>query len=308
MDICMTHQYHQLTDLSQLLAGPISDNHRNHYVDVLLPCGTTPEVVMMQSSPPRLDFADDRGGSSQGRWPRQETLTLLDIRSRLDPKFRQSSQKAPLWDEVSRIMAEEYGYERSGKKCREKLENLYKYYKKTKEGKAGKQDGKHYRFFRQLEALYGGDHKRPMKCANIKPNYEEAPVPFSSQSFSFSTSTEYKITTSSSSSSSGDELDLVETKSRRHRRGRKKLKECLEEQVRRLMELQEAWLERMLRALERMEKERISREELWRKQEAARLDREHRDWASERAVLEARDAALLAALENISCRSEFKRV
>lgn len=40
-------------------------------------------------------------------------------------------------------MAEEHGYRRSGKKCREKFENLYKYYKKTREGKAGRrQDGK----------------------------------------------------------------------------------------------------------------------------------------------------------------------
>ena len=52
-------------------------------------------------------------------------------------------------------MSEEHGYQRSGKKCREKFENLYKYYKKTKVGKAGRQDGKHYRFFCQLEALYG---------------------------------------------------------------------------------------------------------------------------------------------------------
>ena len=52
-------------------------------------------------------------------------------------------------------MGEEHNYQRSGKKCREKFENLYKYYKKTKDGKAGRQDGKNYRFFRQLEALYG---------------------------------------------------------------------------------------------------------------------------------------------------------
>lgn len=37
-----------------------------------------------------------------GRWPRQETLTLLEIRSRLDPKFKEANQKGPLWDEVSR--------------------------------------------------------------------------------------------------------------------------------------------------------------------------------------------------------------
>lgn len=44
----------------------------------------------------------DIGGS--GRWPRQETLTLLEIRSRLDFKFKEANQKGPLWDEVSRYV------------------------------------------------------------------------------------------------------------------------------------------------------------------------------------------------------------
>lgn len=50
------------------------------------------------------------GGYAQSttvRWPRQETLTLLEIRSRLDPCFKEatsSNHKAPLWDEISRYM------------------------------------------------------------------------------------------------------------------------------------------------------------------------------------------------------------
>lgn len=46
------------------------------------------------------------GGDGGGtvRWPRQETLTLLEIRSRLDPKFKEANQKGPLWDEVSRYI------------------------------------------------------------------------------------------------------------------------------------------------------------------------------------------------------------
>lgn len=44
-------------------------------------------------------FGADAG---TGRWPRQETLTLLEIRSRLDSKFKEANQKGPLWDEVSR--------------------------------------------------------------------------------------------------------------------------------------------------------------------------------------------------------------
>lgn len=44
------------------------------------------------------------GDGGTGRWPRQETLTLLEIRSRLDPKFKEANQKGPLWDEVSRYV------------------------------------------------------------------------------------------------------------------------------------------------------------------------------------------------------------
>lgn len=36
------------------------------------------------------------------RWPREETLALLKIRSDMDAAFRDSGHKAPLWEEVSR--------------------------------------------------------------------------------------------------------------------------------------------------------------------------------------------------------------
>ncbi|XP_040377790.1 trihelix transcription factor GTL1-like [Oryza brachyantha] len=97
----------------------------------------------------------DRGGSSAGnRWPRQETLALLKIRSEMDAAFREAALKGPLWEEVSRKLAE-MGYTRSAKKCREKFENVDKYYKRTKDGRAGRGDGKAYRFFTELEALHG---------------------------------------------------------------------------------------------------------------------------------------------------------
>lgn len=46
-----------------------------------------------------LGFDNSAGNN---RWPRQETLSLLEIRSRLDSKFRENNQKAPLWNEISR--------------------------------------------------------------------------------------------------------------------------------------------------------------------------------------------------------------
>lgn len=44
------------------------------------------------------------GNRSSGgnRWPREETLALLKIRSDMDVDFRESNLKGALWDDVSR--------------------------------------------------------------------------------------------------------------------------------------------------------------------------------------------------------------
>ena len=53
------------------------------------------------------DEADRAGGAGGGvgggnRWPRQETLALLRIRSEMDAVFRDATLKGPLWEDVSR--------------------------------------------------------------------------------------------------------------------------------------------------------------------------------------------------------------
>ncbi|KAM1030220.1 hypothetical protein FF1_034100 [Malus domestica] len=102
----------------------------------------------------------DRNLSGGKRWPRQETVALLKIRSQMDDAFRDSSLKAPLWEDVSRKLGE-LGYYRSAKKCKEKFENVYKYHRRTKEGRSGKQEGKTYRFFDELEAFAHQNHHHP---------------------------------------------------------------------------------------------------------------------------------------------------
>ncbi|KAG6386270.1 hypothetical protein SASPL_155164 [Salvia splendens] len=232
--------------------------------------------------------------SGAGRWPRQETLTLLEIRSRLDPKFKEANQKIPLWDEVSRIMSQEYGYQRSGKKCREKFENLYKYYKKTKDGKAGRQDGKHYRFFRQLEALYGDATATNSPSTNYPYNFpnQEPYYPLSKDSCDCDTTSSH---CTDSEAAAAEEDERV-----RKRRGKmRSLKASIEEKMRAMAEKQDAWMEKMTRAIEGKEEERMAREDQWRRQDAARIDGEHKMWAAEKAWIEARDAALMEAFNGL---------
>lgn len=42
------------------------------------------------------------GSPAANRWPRQETMALLKIRSDMDLVFQEATLKAPLWEEVSR--------------------------------------------------------------------------------------------------------------------------------------------------------------------------------------------------------------
>lgn len=54
---------------------------------------------------------EEKGLSFGGnRWPRQETLALLKIRSDMGVAFRDATHKAPLWDEVSRFFLNSYSF------------------------------------------------------------------------------------------------------------------------------------------------------------------------------------------------------
>ncbi|RDY08375.1 Trihelix transcription factor PTL, partial [Mucuna pruriens] len=268
--------------------------------------------------------------SGNNRWPRQETLSLLEIRSRLDSKFRENNQKAPLWNDISRIMAEEFGYQRSGKKCKEKFENLYKYYKKTKEGKASRQDGKHYRFFRQLEAICGDQantthasasdktHRAGGNAASIQTqnftinqdhNGDSNNNPKCSESLSISNSSEFETSSSENNEEDLSAIAFMMKQSREkqkgldqrqgdHRRVRKswraKVEEIVDSHMRKIIETQDAWMERMLSVVEQREQEMASKEEERKRKESMWFDQQvHELWAKEKAWVEARDAALI---------------
>ncbi|CAK9154034.1 unnamed protein product [Ilex paraguariensis] len=405
----MSEQY-GLTDLTELMAGrirfpatpPASEYYRNLtpplppppqlYETVMLGCHsggssefglqTTTASASVTVSGSGMESFDDGG---QSRWPRQETLTLLEIRSRLDHQFKEANHKGHLWNEVSSVsvttdhrqrcfarlgpidfplisqqmddlpliicwccsyklaillkgavaihwflvMREEFGYQRSGRKCKEKFENLYKYYKKTKEGKAGRQDGKNYRFFRQLEALYREtskqtsnsetpllQHNLPYKIPNDfminEVNQEAWEDQRLCESLNPSNSNPFEFETSSSENNGCDRSTVAymmneKTKgNENHSLGtvrkswKAEVKDLVGSHMRKLSETQEAWMEKMWRNIEEKEKERTIKEEEWRREEAARFDHEYEFWANDRARFEARNIALMESLQKLA--------
>ncbi|XP_010314480.2 trihelix transcription factor DF1-like [Solanum lycopersicum] len=298
---------------------------------------------------------DGERNSAGNRWPRQETLALLKIRSEMDVVFKDSSLKGPLWEEVSRKLAE-LGYHRSAKKCKEKFENVYKYHRRTKDGRASKADGKTYRFFDQLQALENNPSSHsnipppplaatpitmamPMRSGNNSANPPmptPTPTPQNHNHF-FSVSQKSVVTgaaqpaapalplsqvpignnnlnqmhrpqgnttttktsflsnsTSSSSSTSSDE-DI-----QRRQMKKRKWKEFFESLMKDVIEKQEELQKKFLETLEKRERDRLMREEAWRVQEMARLNREHDLLVQERSMAAAKDATIIAFLQKIT--------
>ncbi|KAM3226251.1 hypothetical protein ACQJBY_058739 [Aegilops geniculata] len=243
--------------------------------------------------------AGDAGaGGSGSRWPREETVALIRIRSEMDGAFRNAALKAPVWEEVSRKLAE-LGYRRSAKKCKEKFENVDKYYRRTKEGRAGRQDGKNYRFFAELEALHAAapQQNQPMATAAtilpdprplaMAPAYPGAGLPDLSLS-------------SNSESESDDESDEEEDQAGGGGgRSNESMMALFEGMIKQITEKQDATQRLFLETLEKWEADRTAREEAWRRQELARISREREQHARERAAAAARDAALIAFLQRV---------
>ncbi|CAI0625619.1 unnamed protein product [Linum tenue] len=332
------------------------------------------------------------GGSYGGnRWPRPETIALLRIRSEMDSVFRDSTPKAPLWEEVSRKLAE-LGYHRSAKKCKEKFENVSKYHKRTKDGRTAKHDGKTYRFFQELEAFEGKQQHLqssaappppPMMAAsavitpalplaaavpknNTIPHPIMATVPSahgnSTTNIATSTTTciNFTITppshlsptpvtpaepisssqplnpspqsvfhpsydhrhhnnhkaaaaadshhlfsrSTSSSTASDEELDEAAaagtiTPARNNKRKRK-WKDFFSKLTEGVIRKQEELQKKFLETVEKLDRERLIREDAWRVQETARINREHEVLIQERSTAAAKDAAVLAFLQKMS--------
>ena len=226
----------------------------------------------------------ERNSSGANRWPREETMALIKIRSEMDGAFRDISPKALLWEQVSRKLGE-LGYERSAKKCKEKFENIYKYHRRTKEGRSGKRNGKTYRFFDQLEAL----DPHPNNNAVIQdavPCSVRFPV----------TAMEHSSSATSSYSSGGGE-DEGEG---RRRKKKRRLRLFFEGLMREVLEKQESLQRKFMEVLDKCDQDRMAREQAWKTEELARIKKERELLAQERSIAAAKDEAVMSFIRKFA--------
>ncbi|XP_023536303.1 trihelix transcription factor GT-2-like [Cucurbita pepo subsp. pepo] len=260
---------------------------------------------------------EEKGLSFGGnRWPRQETLALLKIRSDMGVAFRDATHKAPLWDEVSRKLRE-LGFNRTPKKCKEKFENVYKYHKRTKEARGGKSNNskKIYRFSDELEAFNHISFQSHHRQVAATPSHYDQPGKITTDTIistmnnslppkpsnplsNFPNMALNVMFSSSTSSSTASEEDPF--RSRRRRRKKRKWSDFFLRLTKEVIEKQEGLQLKFLEALERIENQRKLRDEAWRIKEMKRVNQEHEVLVQEMSIAAAKDAAVVALLQKIS--------
>ncbi|OVA20127.1 SANT/Myb domain [Macleaya cordata] len=254
------------------------------------------------------ELLEKEGGGAGNRWPQEETLALLRIRSEMDAQFRDANPNGLLWEIVSRKL-EQMGYHRDSKKCKEKFKNIYKYYKRTKERVPLKEDDcrgrKIYKFFSELKALDNQRNENPICETNFQDNTTtiQTPDPVESpiNEVGLKTSSTDDLFDEFSSDDHNDddgggggddnydelEEEIVEPSSRKRKRGtRHELKLYFENLVKDVMKKQEEMYKQLMETIEKMEKDRITREEAWKRQEMERRrrDKEMRDQETSRSL------------------------
>ncbi|PIA35035.1 hypothetical protein AQUCO_03700343v1 [Aquilegia coerulea] len=134
--------------------------HPPHSTEIVRHQPTPPHDVVVAAVPeqqhPPQEMISGSGSfdSTSSRWPKQEVLALIKLRSGLESRYQEAGPKGPLWEEISTGM-QRMGYNRSSKRCKEKWENINKYFKKVKESnKKRPEDAKTCPYFHQLDALY----------------------------------------------------------------------------------------------------------------------------------------------------------
>uniref|UniRef100_A0A6N2L2E6 Myb-like domain-containing protein n=1 Tax=Salix viminalis TaxID=40686 RepID=A0A6N2L2E6_SALVM len=135
-------------------------------------------------------------------------------------------------------------------------------------------------------------------------NHTISPMPISSNPInpsqnaypSLQNLTTHLLASSSPSSTASDEVLEVSKKRKRESNWKDFFKRLTRDVIKKQEDLQEKFLE----TVEKCERERMAREEAWRMQEMARINREHETLIQERSTAAAKDAAVVAFLQKIS--------
>lgn len=196
------------------------------------------------------------------------------------------------------------GYNRCAKKCKEKFENIYKYHRRTKDGRSGRCNGKNYRFFEQLEAIDSFHSPAPHPSLEKVHNFvSDAAITSPTNVIHDAIPCSIHNPTSNSADNSTSSTSFSSRESEGGHKKKSKLTEFFGRLMKEVIDKQQLLQTNFIEMLEKLENDRAAREEAWKMQELARIQRERELLAQERSIAAAKDAAVLTFLKTFSERS-----
>ncbi|XP_043697910.1 trihelix transcription factor DF1-like [Telopea speciosissima] len=273
------HHHHQLHQQSPTVEDDEDKEEQEQEAEEREAVGRSMELLGLNLKPFSSQITDP--------WTEEEILALWRIRSSIQSGFTDF-----IWEHISRNLAE-LGFKRSAEKCKEKYEEVSKYCNATTTTTTTSYS-KNFRSFNELEALYEG----------VNPNHSaEKEVVMSDEGVA-------KMKLDSEENSGNETLvnptvekECVTKNSRTKKRKRhhklQMLKSFCEEIVNKIMVQQEELQNKLLQDMEKREEEKIAREEAWRKQEMARMDREIELKAHLQEIACDREATVIEILKNL---------
>lgn len=181
----ITEFLNKLTSFDQKIQIPFDINLQDlqTYATNIEPPIPSSEITKISSIDANQDhpIAKDDIGK---RWPRDEVLALINIRSNVNNGIGGNSEEhqghngnnkgigGSLWERISQGMLE-LGYKRSAKRCKEKWENINKYFRKTKDAnKKRSLDSRTCPYYHELSKLYNQE-KAVLTSNSGEPSFGE---------------------------------------------------------------------------------------------------------------------------------------
>ncbi|KAK9691743.1 hypothetical protein RND81_09G216400 [Saponaria officinalis] len=237
-------------------------------------------------------------------WSSEEVLSLLKIISSLDNPWSTSHFT---WDNVSRKLAE-VGFKRSAEKCKEKFEEETRSFNNNG-NKLNHVVGQNYRLFGELEALCsngngnGNDNDGDYVGNDLGNHDQEQSGPNDKMD---KDDDNRSVAGEEDGEECVDDSEKREEKTKKVLRKRKREKKFemfkgfCENIVNKLIAQQEELHCKILQDMVKRDKEKIAREEAWKKQEIDRITQVMQVRAHEQAIVGDRQAKILGFLKKFS--------
>ncbi|KAJ0014759.1 hypothetical protein Pint_20532 [Pistacia integerrima] len=226
-------------------------------------------------------------------WSNEEVLSLLRIRSSFENWFPEF-----IWEHVSRKL-EETGYKRSADKCKAKFEEESQCFNNINYNKS-------YRLFSEFEEFYHGHQNSQVVAQDKNQKMEKSREEEGEEDDEMERdnldedSKKEEISVEDAPEDNEKLVEISKGKKRKRQKNFEMFKGFCKDIVKKMMAQQEEMMNKLLEDMMKRDKEKVAREEAWKKQEMDRINKELEIRAHEQVITGDRQTTIIKFLKGFT--------